>query len=58
MVFELNKVSLRLVTVVKRYIPTRADTYQIFSLTLLLALLKVKVFLILLVKSDIKNQTS
>ena len=33
MVFELNK-ALHLVTVVKRYIPTRADTYQIFSSTL------------------------
>ena len=32
-VFELNK-ALHLVTVVKRYIPTRAETYQIFSSTL------------------------
>lgn len=33
MVFELNK-ALHLVSAVKRYIPTRADTYQIFGSTL------------------------
>ena len=42
MVFKLSKVP-RLATVVKRYIPARTDTYQIFSLTLLIALDKVKV---------------
>lgn len=47
MAFELGEVfSFRLVTVVKRYIPARADTYQTSNSTLLIALDKVKVWLI------------